>query len=444
MADDVFKCQSLYAVLGLTAAATPEDIKAQHRQLALRWHPDKWVAAAEAERAAAEETFKMVSAAYMVLSDPVKRRKYDEGAHPSASVADHSPSAYTDEDGPRLILVSLWTRQDNVVRSLPWAAGAAPHREAVARLLRAKLGQVTATGGVVEGHWCLDIPASVYRSAFARQPFMQVPLPVPEGCPHFVRVIAPPAPHVALATLSPDQPLPLMACPGVGKAVVAVHLTSSSSSSSSDPQPPTDDPAGPTAAGLPGEAARCLAAAAFCHVAAIHAAGPVAFCTVDRLTHRLLFRPAAPEAVLPLAGGRWARLRAVDAAGEALTETMVVRCMLSPETGEDPLALVFGVARPKPPGEARTLVATGKAAAQPATVAAPPKPKVVSHACSCFMHLLPLLGWDVVPALCRMILFCAQSCTPGLASPPSGQWLTLTLWRLAAVWCRVFLKRKRD
>lgn len=49
---------------------------------------------------------------------------------------------------------------------------------------------------------------------------------------------------------------------------------------------------------------------------------------------------------------------------------MVVRCMLSPETGEDPLALVFGVARPKPPGEARTLVATGKAAAQPATAAA--------------------------------------------------------------------------
>lgn len=80
------------------------------------------------------------------------------------------------------------------------------------------------------------------------------------------------------------------------------------------PLSPPPAPAGPTAAGLPGEAARCLAAAAFCHVAAIHAAGPVAFCTVDRLTHRLLFRPAAPEAVLPLAGGRWARLRAVDAA----------------------------------------------------------------------------------------------------------------------------------
>lgn len=65
--------QSLYAVLGLTAAATPEDIKAQHRQLALRWHPDKWVAAAEAERAVAEETFKMVSAAYMVCGG-VQRR----------------------------------------------------------------------------------------------------------------------------------------------------------------------------------------------------------------------------------------------------------------------------------------------------------------------------------------------------------------------------------
>lgn len=91
---------------------------------------------------------------------------------------------------------------------------------------------------------------------------------------------------------------------------------------------------------------------------------------------------------------------------------MVVRCMLSPETGEDPLALVFGVARPKPPGEARTLVATGKAAAQPATAAAraslwrlmssPPPPDWVRQSAALFKYArVPysrqLAGPTVVP-----------------------------------------------
>ena len=66
MAEDLFQCQSLYAVLGLDDSATTDVIKARHKQLALKWHPDKWMTSSEEERHNAEEQFKMVSAAFMV------------------------------------------------------------------------------------------------------------------------------------------------------------------------------------------------------------------------------------------------------------------------------------------------------------------------------------------------------------------------------------------
>jgi curved DNA-binding protein CbpA len=63
-----------YRSLGVDADATPQEVKAAYRQLALRYHPD--VAAAE-HRAQAEMLFRRVSEAYEVLSDPVKRRAHD-------------------------------------------------------------------------------------------------------------------------------------------------------------------------------------------------------------------------------------------------------------------------------------------------------------------------------------------------------------------------------
>jgi len=47
--------------------------------MALKWHPDKHADAAEAERAEAEATFRLVNLANMVLNDPVKKRQYDAG-----------------------------------------------------------------------------------------------------------------------------------------------------------------------------------------------------------------------------------------------------------------------------------------------------------------------------------------------------------------------------
>lgn len=66
--------RSHYRSLGIDTDATPAEVKAAYRQLALRYHPD---VAAEEHRAQSEVLFRRVSEAYEVLSDPVKRRAHD-------------------------------------------------------------------------------------------------------------------------------------------------------------------------------------------------------------------------------------------------------------------------------------------------------------------------------------------------------------------------------
>src|ERR1051325_940863 len=62
-----------YEVLGVPRTATDDEIKKAFRKLARQYHPD--VAKNKKE---AEEKFKDVNEAYEVLSDPAKRKKYDE------------------------------------------------------------------------------------------------------------------------------------------------------------------------------------------------------------------------------------------------------------------------------------------------------------------------------------------------------------------------------
>lgn len=59
---------SYYDILGLSPAATPDDIRARHRELMLRVHPDLGGPTA---------LFRLVQEAYEVLSDPVRRASYD-------------------------------------------------------------------------------------------------------------------------------------------------------------------------------------------------------------------------------------------------------------------------------------------------------------------------------------------------------------------------------
>lgn len=67
------KREDLYHALGVPRDATDEAIKKAYRKLARKLHPD-----VNPGDRTAEDRFKVVSEAYSVLSDPAKRKAYDE------------------------------------------------------------------------------------------------------------------------------------------------------------------------------------------------------------------------------------------------------------------------------------------------------------------------------------------------------------------------------
>lgn len=64
----------LYEVLGVSKKASDDEIKKAHRKLVRKYHPDR-----NPDDAAAEEKFKEIQGAYDTLSDPEKRKEYDQG-----------------------------------------------------------------------------------------------------------------------------------------------------------------------------------------------------------------------------------------------------------------------------------------------------------------------------------------------------------------------------
>lgn len=68
--------KNYYEILGVSNAASQDDIKKAFRKLSKQYHPD--IAENKEE---AEEKFKEISVAYEVLSDEQKRRQYDQLGH---------------------------------------------------------------------------------------------------------------------------------------------------------------------------------------------------------------------------------------------------------------------------------------------------------------------------------------------------------------------------
>ena len=67
------KTRDYYKILGVDRKASEKDIKSAYRKLARKYHPD--VNPGDKQ---AEEKFKEIGEAYEVLSDPEKRRRYDQ------------------------------------------------------------------------------------------------------------------------------------------------------------------------------------------------------------------------------------------------------------------------------------------------------------------------------------------------------------------------------
>ncbi len=73
---------NLYAVLGVRKNAGANTIKKAYRRLAMQYHPDRNPGDGQEEAAA---RYRAVTEAYEILSDPARRKRYDETGDTSAA-----------------------------------------------------------------------------------------------------------------------------------------------------------------------------------------------------------------------------------------------------------------------------------------------------------------------------------------------------------------------
>ncbi|MGF6906255.1 J domain-containing protein [Fusobacterium sp. PH5-44] len=67
----------LYELLGVAKNATKDEIKKKYREMAKKYHPDRFVNASKDEKEKAENMFKDINNAYETLIDDDRRAEYD-------------------------------------------------------------------------------------------------------------------------------------------------------------------------------------------------------------------------------------------------------------------------------------------------------------------------------------------------------------------------------
>ena len=90
-----------YEVLGVSRSATDDELKRAYRKLAKKYHPDT-----NPGDKNAEAKFKEASEAYAILSDPDKRRQYDQFGH--AAFDQTGGAGFTDFDMRDIRRVFRW------------------------------------------------------------------------------------------------------------------------------------------------------------------------------------------------------------------------------------------------------------------------------------------------------------------------------------------------
>lgn len=86
---------TLYDILEVSPAASNEVIKAAYKMLTMRYHPDR-----NQNNPGAEACQKRLNSAYDVLSDPIKRKAYDESLtahHRASATSEEAPSAKAEQ-----------------------------------------------------------------------------------------------------------------------------------------------------------------------------------------------------------------------------------------------------------------------------------------------------------------------------------------------------------
>ncbi|MEW5908432.1 MAG: DnaJ domain-containing protein [Thermodesulfobacteriota bacterium] len=88
------EAQDYYHILGVEKSATAQQVKDAYRKLAFQYHPDRNQGSPDAS-----DKMKQVNEAYAVLSNPSKRKEYDElSARYGSTAYNQFRTRYTDQD----------------------------------------------------------------------------------------------------------------------------------------------------------------------------------------------------------------------------------------------------------------------------------------------------------------------------------------------------------